>query len=70
MLAAIALGLSLILFAATGLFYLAPEQAAHGIPWAVDACTAAPGFCDHPEWCGLAGIGMAVAHMALKGIGA
>ena len=70
MLAAIALGVTLILFVATGFFYIAPGQAMHGIPWAVDACRTVPDFCTHPEWMGLAGIGMGVAYMSLKGIGA
>ncbi len=70
MMAAIALGLALVLFAATGVFYVAPDQAMHGIPWAADACSAAPGCCEHPEWLGLAGIGLGVAYMSLKGIGA
>ncbi len=68
--AAIALGLAFVLFACTGLFYIAPEQAMHGIPWAADTCSAFPVFCDHPELLGLAGIGMAVAYMSLRGIGA
>jgi hypothetical protein len=69
MAAAIALGLALILFVAAGLFYLAPEQAIHGIPWAVDACSTFSQFCDHPEWMGLAGLGMGVAYVSLRGIG-
>ena len=67
--ASIVLGFALILLAGTGVFYIAPVQAVHGIPWAVDACATVPDFCRHPEWMGLAGAAMAVAYISLKGVG-
>ena len=62
----IALGMLALLAAATALFALAGMQGNEA--WALQVCSSAQGFCQHPEWTGAAGVVMTVVYFAVKGM--
>jgi PilZ domain-containing protein len=62
----VALGLVLLLGAATALFAFAGMQS--DAPWALEVCERAGNFCTHPEWTIAAGAVMTVVYLAVKGM--
>jgi hypothetical protein len=62
----VALGLVMLLAAATALFGYAGMQV--DVPWALDVCDRAGNFCQHPEWTIAAGAVMTVVYLAVKGM--
>jgi PilZ domain len=64
----VALGLVLLLGAATALFAFAGMQSAAEAPWALAVCERAGNFCRHPEWTIAAGAVMTVVYLAVKGM--
>ena len=49
------LTLSILFFAAAGMFYSAGSTVYHGNAFAHDVCSLAGAFCDHPDWLMFAG---------------
>src|SRR5262249_25480590 len=64
----VALGLVLLLGAATGLFFFAGMQSADNAAWALEVCGRAENFCRHPEWTVAAAAVMTVVYLAVKGM--
>src|SRR5262249_19747647 len=64
----VALGLVLLLGAATGLFFFAGMQSADNAAWALEVCGRAENFCRHPEWTVAAAAVMTVVYLAVEGM--
>jgi len=58
-----ALTFALLFLMSGAVFYVAPDLAAHGNPWARDLCFQSSPLCDHPEWLGFAAIATALMHI-------
>jgi hypothetical protein len=58
-----ALTFALLFLMSAAVFYVAPDLAAHGNPWARDLCFQSSPLCDHPEWLAFAAIAMALTHI-------
>jgi hypothetical protein len=67
-LSSVALGLTVLLAAATALFAFANMQSAVDAPWALQVCDRARNFCEHPEWTVAASAVMSVVYLAVKGM--
>jgi hypothetical protein len=61
----LALWFGFALVAATGVFYFAAGQSAHGISWAVALCQQAPGLCVNSQPLAYAAGIMLVAYLVL-----
>jgi hypothetical protein len=58
-----ALTFALLFLMSGAVFYVAPDLAAHGNPWARDLCLQSYPLCAHPEWLGFAAIAIALMHI-------
>jgi hypothetical protein len=67
-LSSLALGLVVLLLAATAVFYVAGMQLDDGTLWALEVCDNAKNFCEHPEWSGIPAVLMGVVFLAVKGM--
>jgi hypothetical protein len=64
----VAAGLLVLLAIASGVFYAASVQAGVSAPWAVQVCSQAKSFCDHPEFSAAASVMMMVVWLAVRGM--
>jgi hypothetical protein len=64
----VALGIVLLLAAASALLIFAGVQSAADAPWALEVCDRAENFCRHPEWTVTAAVVMTVVYFAVKGM--
>jgi PilZ domain len=64
----VALGIVVLLTAASALLVLAGMQSGVDAPWALEVCERAGNFCQHPEWTIAAGAVMTVVYLAVKGM--
>jgi hypothetical protein len=67
-LSSVALGMVVLLAAATAVLALAGQQGAADAAWAVELCATAGNLCGHPEWPIAAAAVMSVVYLAVKGM--
>jgi hypothetical protein len=64
----VALGIVLLLAAASAVLIFAGVQSAADASWALEVCDRAENFCRHPEWTVTAAVVMTVVYFAVKGM--
>jgi hypothetical protein len=67
-LSSLSAGLVILLGVATAVFFAAGIQAGGGAPWALQVCTSAKSFCEHPEFSAAAGAMMMVIYLTMRGM--